>query len=402
MSQPISIDPQQARRNSRFAYVGGAIALTGVQMIAPSLPVMRDALGLDGAQIALVMSIYLLPAAVFSVPAGMLADRVGRRLVFGLAFIGFGISGVFLPLLGGSFTAFLAVRFVQGVFFAGLLPLTMTILGDAFRGHALVRAHGRRLVALSLSDGSFPVIGGLLVGAGWWVPWLGQTLGIPFGMAVLVGLVDPQGARSTERTAVKIPKLMRLFREVPILSLQYVGFLRIFLKFSILTFLPVFLVDVRDQSPAFAGLAVGIAALTGAAVVILSDRLARLGSVTMWIAAGTTLMGLSLVTWVLVPTSGAIIAVGIVFGAADGVTGVFVNSLVTVATGADQRASFVAATGAMRNFAKFMAPAAFGALLLAVPITSAFVIAGGVTLVSGASVAGLRPLERRLIRQDDA
>ena len=111
MSDPGGLDRRDAHRNAWFSHAGAAIALTGVQMIAPSLPAMRDALDLDETQLALVMSVYLLPAAIAAVPAGMLADRIGRRLVLGFGFIGFGICGVMMPLLSGSFAAFLSGRF---------------------------------------------------------------------------------------------------------------------------------------------------------------------------------------------------------------------------------------------------------------------------------------------------
>ena len=57
----------------------------------------------------------------------------------------------------------------------------------------------------------------------------------------------------------------------------------------------------------------------------------------------------------------------------------------------------MAATGAVRNFAKFLAPATFGALTLAMPLAGAFVVAGGATLTSAVVVRGLSPLESRLL-----
>jgi MFS family permease len=390
-----------ARRNARYVYVGALIALTGAQMIAPSLPVMRDALGLDSAQLALVMSVYLLPAAVAAIPAGVLADRVGRRLVFGGSFIGFGVCGLALPLVSGHFSVFLAVRFLQGVMFAGLLPLTMTILGDAFRGHELVRAQGGRSVAISFADGALPILGGLLVGVAWWAPWLGQSLGIPFGVAVLLRLVDPVEVRSTRRTWFDIPAFLGLFRRLPILALQYMGFLRMFLKFAILTFLPVFIVDIREQSPAFAGLVIGATALSGTAVAALSGRLARIGRSTFWIAVGVAGMGIGMASMVLLPWVWTIVGAAIFYGMADGVMGVFTNSMVTAATGFEQRASFVAATGAVRNLAKFLAPTAIGAVTLVTPLASAFVGTGAATLASVVIVRSLRPLEQGLLEDGE-
>lgn len=62
--------------------------------------------------------------------------------------------------------------------------------------------------------------------------------------------------------------------------------------------------------------------------------------------------------------------------AGDELMGVFINSFTTAATAPEQRAGFVAATGAVHNFAKFTAPAAFGALTIALPLAPAFYLSG--------------------------
>lgn len=391
---PIRHNP---RLNAWLAWIGAGVALTGVQLIAPSLPVMKDELGLTDAQLALVMSVYLLPAALATIPIGMLADRYGRRPIFGGALILFGISGLALAFLD-SFSTFLAVRFVQGLAFAGLLPLTMTILGDVFTGSELVGAQGGRSVAMSLGDGVLPVIGGLLVAGGWFVPWLGQALAIPLGIVVLAKLIDTptvQTAKAGTRTSLRA--LAKLFRSVPIIALQYGGILRMFLKFCILTFLPVFLVDIRELSPAFAGLAVGIAAVAGTAIAAFSGRLARIGRPSTWILAGIVGMGGSLVGIVTFESSVAIIAISVAYGAADGMMGVFTNSLVTAATDAEHRASFVSATGALRNFAKFAAPALFAAVSAQLGVATSFVAVGILTMASAVFVLAMRPLEQMLL-----
>jgi MFS family permease len=388
---------RNVRINAWLAWVGAAVALTGVQLIAPSLPVMKETLGLTDTQLALVMSVYLLPAALATIPIGLLADRFGRRPVFGGALLLFGATGILLALVD-SFSTFLVIRFVQGIAFAGLLPLTMTILGDAFTGPDLVGAQGNRSVAMSLGDGILPVVGGLLVAGGWFVPWLGQALAIPLGIVVLLRLVDTpavQTARSAARTSLRA--LAELFRSLPILALQYGGILRMFLKFCILTFLPVFLVDTRGLSPAFAGLAVGIAAVAGTAIAAFAGRLARIGRPSIWVLAGIIGMGVGLIAIVTFESSAAIIAVSIAYGAADGLMGVFTNSLVTAATSSEQRASFVSATGALRNFAKFAAPAVFAVVSAQLGIATSFIVIGAITVASSVIALAIRPIEADLL-----
>lgn len=387
---------KMADRNAWYAYVGAAVALTGVVMVAPSLPVMREALNLSEAQLSLIMSVYLLPAALGAVPAGILADRIGRRRVFGWALIGFGGAGALLPFAGDSFSLFLAIRFFQGVMFAGLLPLTMTILGDAFRGIDLVRAQGRRSVAMGLAGFLLPAFGGVAVAGGWFVPWFGQASGVVLGILVLVGLVDSPEVHTSRAGRLDIGSLIRIFRSRSIAVLEYAGFLRLFSKFAVITFLPVFLVGERGRSPAFAGLVIGLAAIAGTIVALSSGRLASRRKATTWIGVGVVATGLAVAGMVTLPWSPAIIGAALLYGAAEGLSGVFVNSLVTVATDTEQRATFVAATGAIRNFGKFLAPASFGAATLFMPLAGVFLILAMIAAVSGALAPMLAPIEARL------
>jgi ACDE family multidrug resistance protein len=393
----IALGEREARRNAWFAWLGAGVALTGVQLIAPSLPVMQEAFGLTESQLALVMSVYLLPAALAAIPIGVLADRVGRRIVFGSALLLFGACGLVLAFTT-SYSMFLAVRFVQGLAFAGLLPITMTILGDAYSGNRLVGALGGRSVAISIGDTIPPVIGGFLASLDWFLPWLGQAVAIPLGVAVLLYLHETSSAPAPRtRPVSRTRALVDLFRRRPILALQYAGFLRMFMKFCILTFFPVFLVDVRSLSPVFAGFAVSLTSLAGTVLAAMSGRLARRGRPTAWLRMGMVGMGASLIAVVTLPWSGAILAAAAVYGAADGIMGVFTNSLVAAATGTEQRASFVSLTGAIRNLGKFVAPVAFAALLAFGSLSLSFTLVGVIALASVLMVGLLRPLEEALM-----
>ncbi len=387
---------RQAIVNSRFVFAGVIVAQTGVQLIAASLPIMRDDLGLTDAQLALVTSVYLLPAALAAIPAGWLADRIGRRRVFGWSMVALGVLGIALQFATQSFALFLAIRFVQGLAFAGLMPLSMTILGDAFRGAALIGAHGRRTVALHLGDGMLPIIGGLFVAIGWRAPWLGQLLAIPFGLLVLAKLTDPRSLTATARSRMGVRASLNLFRSGAMLALQFLGFLRMFLKFGIVTFIPLLLIDERGLSPAFAGLVIGVVALTATLPAMAAGRIARTGRPTTFVAIGVAGAGVALGVMAMADGAAIILAAAFVYGAADGLAGVYVNSFVSAATDAEHRGSFIAMTGAIRNFAKFMAPATLGAMTLLVPLSSSFAVMALITLTSAFMALPMRDLEGRL------
>lgn len=381
--------------NARLAYVAGPLAFTGMQLVAPTFPLIAADLRLSNSELALVTSVYLLPAAVFALPAGFLADRWGRRTVMGWSLVLFGVCGGFYPVVSASFVLFLVVRFVQGLAFAAILPLTITILGDSYRGSALVKAQGYRSLSLGIGDAVLPVLGGLLAAFSWETAWLVQAIAIPFGIVVLLVMQEPLSGQR-RRTVSRGRELTGLLRTPEVAALQWVGIQRMFVKFSLLAFLPVFLVDVRGHSPGFAGLVLGIASGTGVVVALFPARLIRHGSVAWWVGVSMVLGGVAIVGYVISPTSWLILCLAVVYGASDGITGVLSNALVAVATTGNLRASFVAATGALRNFAKFLAPTSFGALVLVLPVSGAFVVLGALGTAGSLTARFLAPFERRL------
>jgi hypothetical protein len=170
-----------------------------------------------------------------------------------------------------------------------------------------------------------------------------------------------------------------------------------FVKFALLAFLPVYLVDVRGHSPEFAGLVIGVSAATGVVIALFAARLTHRSSTAAWVGWGMAAVALSVIGYVTAPAAWIILTISVVHGAADGVTGVLSNSLVAVAARGEMRATFVAATGALRNFAKFLAPTTFGALVLVMPLSASFVALGSVGVIASGTARFLGPLEGKLM-----
>ena len=379
---PGNTEPALGRYNAVLVYLGLPISMMGIQLITPTLPAMAIALHLSDSQLSLVSTLYLLPAALGAIPAGILADRIGRRKVFGYSMIVFGIVGLLQPLTAHNFNLFLGMRFLQGLAFGGLVPLTMTILGDLFEGPKLVQAQGRRSVAISIAGGILPVIGGFLVVAGWFVPWFLQAVAILFGLVVLRFMQDVVSTTSTKLTNLREMMSPELWRQPTVWALQYMGFARLWVKFVLLTFLPVLLIGTRGSTAAFAGFVLGISALANAVVAANAGGMARRWSPTplLIIAISVMTVGLFVVAMAHTPIT---IAVGaVIYGAADGVLGVFLNSLITAVPDAAHRGTFVAATGAIRNLGKLLAPASFGLMLLGMTVPQAFLVTAAVFAIS--------------------
>ena len=370
--------------------------ITGVQLISPALPALAERFALSESEVSLVISVYLIPATFASLPAGLLADRFGRRWVFGGGLCLFGLAGLLLPVVApASFEGLLVIRFLQGLGFAPAFPLTITILGDLYKGPGLVGAQGRRSVLMSIADGGYPILGGLLVGLSWLAPWYLQAVALPIGLLVLVTFRDwvPRGESGY---LGGLRWLWRSARVKGTMSLHYVGFLRFFVKFSLLSYLPLLLVIGRGMTAAQAGLILGTAALCGTMGAAVSGQLARLGPGSRWVGLGMAVQGVAVVVMAVVGDVWILLAVAFAYGLADGVLGTFINSYLAAATDPEHRASLVAANGAIKNLGKLLAPILLGMVVLMVPLSAGFAMVAVLLVASTPAAGPLRVYDARI------
>lgn len=157
-----------------------------VDMLYALLPLLREAFGLSYAEVGLIRAANRAATAVLQIPAGLLAERWGERLlltlgtlVAGLAFIGLGFSNGFLSLL--------VFIFLAGVGSAFQHPLASALITSAYP------IGGGRRAALgtynSFGDvGKFLFMGLTIAATGLGFSWEGPVFA--YGLvALLVALV---------------------------------------------------------------------------------------------------------------------------------------------------------------------------------------------------------------------
>ncbi len=183
------------------------VGLDGTVVSVANPAIQRD-LHASLADLQWITNAYLLSLAVTLVPGGKLGDRYGRRLVFLIGVIGFALSSLGVAVVG-SVSGVIAMRSVQGVFGALLLPNTVALLRAAFPEEELNRAVGIWSSSSAAAIAGGPVIGGLLVEN---VDWQSVFLiNLPVGVAtVACGLLVMPESRESVRQRFDIPGLVLL------------------------------------------------------------------------------------------------------------------------------------------------------------------------------------------------
>lgn len=357
-----------------MVYVIAASALTGIQAILPALPAIQSHFALSDSQVSLVTSAYLLPGALFAIPFGILADRMGRRRVMALSLLVFGVSGLAITFAVETFQSLIIWRVIQGVGFAAILPLTITLIGDIHTGARQIAGQGHRSIAMFSSETAYPLIGAALVAVSWSTPFILQSVAIPLALVAWFVLPDVTGKGTGAPPRSK--GLLKVLGRSDVLALGGLTFARFFFKFGFLTYLPILLVTTRGMSEAFAGVALSIFAVAGLVAAAFAGRLARHGTSSGWLAISSLVFGVALMSLAAnTGPAGALLVVAL-FGLADGVYGVYLNGVTASMTMASLRASFVSVSGTVRNSAKFLAPSALALLVLRMRLDMAFLVFG--------------------------
>ena len=163
-------------------------------VVSTALPVIRVDLGASIEELEWTVNAYTLTFAVFLLTGAALGDRFGRRRIFA-AGIGLFTLASAAAALAPSMDALIAARAIQGIGGALVMPLTLTILSDAFPAE-------RRGVALGIwgaiggvAVASGPLVGGAVIeGISWqWIFWLNVPVGLLLAPLALTRLRESFG-----------------------------------------------------------------------------------------------------------------------------------------------------------------------------------------------------------------
>jgi len=141
--------------------ITGFAGFFGAYLRIPVLPLLAASLGGGPDQVGLVNASFMLAAGFLSIPAGLLADRIGRRItaLAGLIFISTSsllIAGCNSPLQ----MAFVYLFFGAGL--AAFAPSMMSFVADAAPPGGLARAYGWYTTSVYAAMTVGPAAGGYL------------------------------------------------------------------------------------------------------------------------------------------------------------------------------------------------------------------------------------------------
>jgi EmrB/QacA subfamily drug resistance transporter len=179
-----------------LASAGAFMAALDVVVVSTALPTLRSHLGASLSQLEWTINAYSLVFGCLMLTGAALGDRFGRRRMY--------VTGLLVFVLGSALAALspgagllIAARVVQGAGGALLVPLTLTLISDAFPAEQRGTAIGIWGGVTGLGVAAGPVVGGAIVqGASWqWIFWLNVPVGLVTAALAALRLTESRGPR---------------------------------------------------------------------------------------------------------------------------------------------------------------------------------------------------------------
>lgn len=166
------------------------MAVMGVASITPAFPTIMEQFQLTPQDIGILITAFTLPGIFLTPVFGILADRLGRKIILVPSLVLFGLAGAAITLTK-DFHTIILLRVLQGIGATALGLLNVTLIGDLFEPKQRPEAMGYNASVLSVGVATYPAIGGLLAGMAWYAPFYLPLLAIPVALLVAFQLKLP-------------------------------------------------------------------------------------------------------------------------------------------------------------------------------------------------------------------
>lgn len=170
----------------------------GTALVSPLLDSLLVPLSVSEARVGLVMAIFTAPSIFLTPLAGGLSDRYGRKPILLVGLVLFGVAGVGIAA-ASTFSTVIALRFLQGIGYAGITPILVTSIGDYYVGNTEATAQGMRFTSSGVIQAVFPFLAGILVTFSWRYPFLLYASALPIALLVYRWFEEPTETRDRGR-----------------------------------------------------------------------------------------------------------------------------------------------------------------------------------------------------------
>ncbi|MDB4166223.1 MFS transporter [Gammaproteobacteria bacterium] len=188
-----------------LAAVMPAMAIISLVPVMPLLSQEFSSVSNSEALVPIALTIPALCVAIFSPIAGLLSDRIGRKMLLLFGLLGYAAVGI-IPFFLTNLFQIIGSRFVLGIFEAVIMTVSTALIGDYFKGDAREKWIGIQIGAVSVSAIILIALGGALGEfLGSRGPFLLYLIALPIALLVFLKLFEPRAIEKTSASGKNLP-----------------------------------------------------------------------------------------------------------------------------------------------------------------------------------------------------
>lgn len=356
------------------------VAVMGVASITPAFPSIINYFQITTQQVGWLIASFTLPGIFLTPVTGVLADRIGRKLILVPSLFVFGLAG-FACVFTHDFDTLLVLRFIQGIGASSLATLNITLIGDIFTGGKRVAAMGFNASILSIGTATYPAIGGLLTVLGWPYVFVLPLLAIPLGIWVIYGLKNPE---PKNRMGLK-EYFGNVWKSVnkPIVWGLFISNILVFviLYGSYLTYFPIMLEERFGANSVIIGAAMSVMSLITAFVSSQLPRVNRLLKERSQLLVAATLYFTSLLVVSVAFGWGMVVLALTLFGAGHGIIIPSIQNMLVSMASIQERAAFMSLNSMVLRVGQTIGPLVVGLFYALGGLTASFLGGAGAAVI---------------------
>jgi MFS family permease len=364
------------------------VAMIGLGIIWPLIPVYAVDLGAGGLLVGLIIASFNVARTVFSPFVGKISDRWGRKNFIAVGLVFYAIISIFYALADDAHTL-VVVRFFHGVASLLVVPIAMALAADIAPKEKLGLYMGTLNMAVMLGLGVGPALGGVIKDHfGMNAAFYSMGAFAMLTCLLVVFLLPSDKATQGEKPYKKSTSIKSILSHRVVLAILVMRFFVASGQGAVYTFLPVLALQLNLTSSQ-----VGIILTANIFVIAFlqrsSGRLSDRVNPKYLIIAGTLASGLTVLGMPFVEGFMMILLLNLLMGVANGISlpgGLVIIGRLGHTMG---MASLMSVTDAAWSLGMIVSPILSGIILDVWGLTNVFVIGSVLILTGGIAVTAL-------------
>jgi MFS family permease len=268
------------------------IALLGVGVIAPIIPIYAMDLGATGVTLGVIIAAFSISRGALQPIVGYLSDRQGRKRLLVVGLLIYATVG-FTYTLTTSVEHLILIRLFHGVGSAMIVPIVMAYIGDLAPAKQEAKYMGMLNITLFAGIGAGPMLGGVFLDViGINSAFYAMSALTAASLGLILALLPPQRSHhEIELTAGLLTTLKRMLHNGRVVGMLLPRIGTMIIMIPTFAFLPILMNDVMGATGIEIGIVIFTRTIVSAGLQIPFGRIADRHNKVALILTGCLITG---------------------------------------------------------------------------------------------------------------